>query len=642
MLVTNSWSVTRGVVFFQDIMRRGRPPPMVPTPDPAPPLDVPESSVSDEIQDLRDQVAALVGVVQRKAEASQQLAEASQRQEEQMALLQELVSRQAAATPVTQQPPVSPVRVPTGVEGEGAGATAPPPMAYPAPPGIAAGTCPAMSSTSTPIDPALEAERDRALACLTAFKKFNPSIFNGESGDPWEMESWVDTMEKLFDDLYTLEQDKVHLAVHCLEKSARVWWKATRWNRSPTLPPMMWKEFRGLLYGVHFPDNKAGCFERGLRREVYAAMQPLRLKTFTEVFDRALWVEQGITKMRAECESNDKGADKKRAASGPVGSSKYKKPPKYLRKLWKDRGPSRCSICGGNHQPHECDRRDKCFECGQPGHRWRECPRRVSPALTSASAPPAPRQFAGHQPVMSTGRAMVPRQAEGSRAAPSGPVYAAQVEEPAVADDVVAGIILVHSTRARALFDTGASNSFISKSFAKAHDIEISLCADSWWVDAPEHTFSIKDECRACRVQIGDWIMLVNLLVLNRMKGFDIVLGIDWLSKYSATIDCKSKVITFREPSQKEVIYRACKSSLFAMTVSTSRVRRLIKGGCIAYLASVVETQKELPALGNISVVCEFPDVFPAELPGLPLDREIECVIDLVLGAASISKAPYL
>nr|CAD1825787.1 unnamed protein product [Ananas comosus var. bracteatus] len=135
--------------------------------------------------------------------------------------------------------------------------------------------------------------------------------------------------------------------------------------------------------------------------------------------------------------------------------------------------------------------------------------------------------------------------------------------------------------------------------------------------------------------------MPVNLLVLNRMKGFDIVLGIDWLSKYHATIDCKSKVITFCEPGQKEVVYRACKSSLFAMTVSTSRARRLIKSGCEAYLASVVETQKELPALGDIPVVCEFPDVFPAELPGLPPDREIEFVIELIPGTPTISKAPY-
>nr|CAD1818448.1 unnamed protein product [Ananas comosus var. bracteatus] len=195
---------------------------------------------------------------------------------------------------------------------------------------------------------------------------------------------------------------------------------------------------------------------------------------------------------------------------------------------------------------------------------------------------------------MSAGHSSLPHQPEGSRAAPSGRVFAAQVEEPAVANDVVAGIVLISGTRTRALFDTGASNSFISMSFAKAHDIEISDSVDAWWVYAPEHTFSVKEECVACPVQIGDWIMPPDLLVLSRMKGFDIILGIYWLSKYYATIDCESKIITFREPGQEEVVYRVCKGSLFAMTVSMSRARKLIKSGCVAYLASVVETQKEL------------------------------------------------
>lgn len=47
-------------------------------------------------------------------------------------------------------------------------------------------------------------------------------------------------------------------------------------------------------------------------------------------------------------------------------------------------------------------------------------------------------------------------------------------------DDVVAGIVLINGTRSRALFDTGASNSFINMSFAKTHSIEISESADAW------------------------------------------------------------------------------------------------------------------------------------------------------------------
>jgi hypothetical protein len=46
-------------------------------------------------------------------------------------------------------------------------------------------------------------------------------------------------------------------------------------------------------------------------------------------------------------------------------------------------------------------------------------------------------------------------------------------------------------------------------------------------------------------------------------------------------------------------------------------------------------------ALHNIRVVRDFPDVFPEELPGMPPDREVECVIDLLPGTTPISNRPY-
>jgi hypothetical protein len=45
--------------------------------------------------------------------------------------------------------------------------------------------------------------------------------------------------------------------------------------------------------------------------------------------------------------------------------------------------------------------------------------------------------------------------------------------------------------------------------------------------------------------------------------------------------------------------------------------------------------------LENIPVVCEYPDVFAIELPGMPPDHEVEFVIELMPGAAPISKHPY-
>jgi hypothetical protein len=45
--------------------------------------------------------------------------------------------------------------------------------------------------------------------------------------------------------------------------------------------------------------------------------------------------------------------------------------------------------------------------------------------------------------------------------------------------------------------------------------------------------------------------------------------------------------------------------------------------------------------LEDIRVVCEYPDVLPEELPGMPPERDVEFVIDLLPGTAPISKRPY-
>nr|GFD43419.1 putative reverse transcriptase domain-containing protein [Tanacetum cinerariifolium] len=49
----------------------------------------------------------------------------------------------------------------------------------------------------------------------------------------------------------------------------------------------------------------------------------------------------------------------------------------------------------------------------------------------------------------------------------------------------------------------------------------------------------------------------------------------------------------------------------------------------------------DVPSIHDQPIVFEFPDVFPDELPGIPLDCEVEFSIELIPGAEPISKAPY-
>ena len=75
--------------------------------------------------------------------------------------------------------------------------------------------------------------------------------------------------------------------------------------------------------------------------------------------------------------------------------------------------------------------------------------------------------------------------------------------------------------------------------------------------------------------------------------------------------------------------------------LSAIQAYRVIRKGCEAYLAYVVDTEKEEMPLEKILVVKNFSNVFSKNLPGLPADREIEFKINIVPEANLISKAPY-
>jgi hypothetical protein len=99
----------------------------------------------------------------------------------------------------------------------------------------------------------------------------------------------------------------------------------------------------------------------------------------------------------------------------------------------------------------------------------------------------------------------------------------------------------------------------------------------------------------------------------------DIILGTDWLSRHHAVIDVAARAIEIHSPLDGEI-------TLY-----------LPDQGCTRFWAF---TMKESP-VEKILVVCDYPDVFPDELPGMPPDRDIEFAIELQPGTAPISKRPY-
>ena len=67
----------------------------------------------------------------------------------------------------------------------------------------------------------------------------------------------------------------------------------------------------------------------------------------------------------------------------------------------------------------------------------------------------------------------------------------------------------------------------------------------------------------------------------------------------------------------------------------------MVKSGCEAYLAHIIDTRTINDIIENIPVVKEFLDVFSDDLPGLSPDREVEFIIELVPGVAPIFISLY-
>ena len=119
------------------------------------------------------------------------------------------------------------------------------------------------------------------------------------------------------------------------------------------------------------------------------------------------------------------------------------------------------------------------------------------------------------------------------------------------------------------------------------------------------------------------------------------VLGMDWLSRYRATLDCNKKEVKLHRPGKLEVKFRGIRRELSSNMISTMATQRMLRKGCQGYLAYVVETGKEGTMVDEIPVVSEFPDLFPDDIAGLPPEREVEFTIDLILGTEPISIPPY-
>ncbi|XP_077221970.1 uncharacterized protein LOC143855791 [Tasmannia lanceolata] len=177
-------------------------------------------------------------------------------------------------------------------------------------------------------------------------------------------------------------------------------------------------------------------------------------------------------------------------------------------------------------------------------------------------------------------------------------------------DAVIKGQLLVNGISVHVLFDAGSTLSFISPDFVQ----ELALSP----------------------------VPLLHPLRVVTSVGDVVILSMDWLASYHASVDCFHKVVVFRIPGEEEFMFVGVKRPGKIKIIVALRAQKMLRRECEGFLAYV---KKEDDGVGlsaaDISVVSEFLDVFPEDLTELPPHREIDFTIDLEPGTLPIFKAPY-
>eukprot|EP00253_Pinus_taeda_P031533 PITA_31533 len=141
-----------------------------------------------------------------------------------------------------------------------------------------------------------------------------------------------------------------------------------------------------------------------------------------------------------------------------------------------------------------------------------------------------------------------------------------------------------------------------------------------------------------CSFTIADQPITADLNIIP-LGSYDILIGKDWLEKHSSIVDCKTKIIYYRDQQGNNKEMQGIKRPVQVRLITANQLVKCVRKGFQVYAIQVgyANSKDKSASLNNIPVIQEFADVFPEEIPGLPPRRNIDFTIELVPGATPIS-----
>ena len=184
-------------------------------------------------------------------------------------------------------------------------------------------------------------------------------------------------------------------------------------------------------------------------------------------------------------------------------------------------------------------------------------------------------------------------------------VFAVTQQEADTAHDVVTCMILVFDRDAHILIDP-TTHSFISMGFISNVNVESQPIDCSIVVSLPTGDSRLAESVYMdSRVIIGGQEFLADLILLD-IHDFNVILGMDWLSRHHATVDCYRKEVRFCRPGQTEVVFYGLRKTLPNSIMIGMKASKMLRKSYQGYLGYAIEERDSGSRLEDIPVVREF------------------------------------
>ncbi|GJY51586.1 putative reverse transcriptase domain-containing protein [Tanacetum coccineum] len=353
-----------------------------------------------------------------------------------------------------------------------------------------------------------------------------------------------------------------------------------------------------LLCGRMFPEesDKIEKYVRGLPDMIHGSVVASKPKTMQEATEMAIEVMDKI--IRTFADRQTKNMRKPNNNQQPQQQNKRQNTGRAYTTRNGEKKPYGGSkpLCAKCNYHHDGPCAPKCYKCNKVGHFASDCrSTRECPKLKNNNN-------RGNQ--------------VGGGNAPA-KVYAVGHAGTNPDSNVVTGTFLLNNRYASILFDTGADRSFVSTAFSSQIDIPPTALDHYYDVElADGRIIRLNTILRGCTLNILNHPFNIDLMPVE-LGSFDAIIGMDCNRGHEARLHI----------------------------ISYSKTQEYMLKGCPVFLAHVttkeIEDKSEKKRLEDVPIVRDFPEVFPEDLPGLPLTRQVEFQIDLIPGAAPVARAPY-